>query len=277
MMSNVLPVSILVAVGAVFVGSRAPDPAPRSVTVVATEYAFSMPDTLRSGAVALRLVNRGHELHHLYLARLDAGKSAADLVAAMKAGGPPPAWATDIGGPNGADPGSTSLTTTVTLAPGHYAALCVIPGPDGMPHAVKGMHKDLVVVGPAASPPPRNAARDTVTLVDYAFDTHARFEPGVHRVIVRNTSKQSHELELARLLPGKTPADLAAWAEKMAGPPPAHFLGGVSPLAPGQSNELRLDLAPGHYVMLCFVPDARDGKPHVAHGMVHDFVIGKQS
>jgi hypothetical protein len=272
MLSHVLS-TVIVAASA---GGIQPGPAPRSphVTVVATDYAFSLPDTLPPGPVTFRLVNRGRELHHLYLVQLAEGRSAADFVAAMKAGGPPPAWSTDLGGPNGADPGTTSLATTVTLAPGHYAAVCVIPGADGVPHLMKGMYRNIVVGGPMRSSTRVAAARDTIALVDYGFDTHARFERGVRRVLVRNLSKQSHELELARLLPGKTPADLGAWAQKMAGPPPAHFLGGVSPLAPGQSNELRLDLTPGHYVMLCFVPDAGDGKPHVAHGMVHDFVIG---
>jgi len=28
-----------------------------------------------------------------------------------------------------------------------------------------------------------------------------------------------------------------------------------------------LDLAPGEYGLLCFLPDAKDGKPHFVHGM----------
>jgi hypothetical protein len=244
------------------------------VSVVATDYAFSMPDTLPAGATTFHLVNRGRELHHLYLARLPRGKTAADVVAAFKAGGAPPSWATDVGGPNGADPGTTSLAATVPLTPGHYAALCIVPGPDGVPHVMKGMYRDLVVT-PATQPARLDLtpARTIITLTDYAFQSSARLTAGVHRVLVRNAGMQSHELELARLLPGKTPADLAAWAERMAGPPPARFLGGISPLGPGRENELTLKLAPGHYVMLCFVPDAKDHKPHVAHGMVHDFVI----
>jgi uncharacterized cupredoxin-like copper-binding protein len=244
------------------------------VTVVATDYKFAIPDSLPAGATTFRLVNHGKELHHLYLARLANGKTAADLVAAFKAGGPPPAWSTDVGGPNGVDPGSTSLATTVPLTPGHYAALCIIPGPDGAPHIMKGMYKDIVVT-PSTRPVSLSLTKPagTITLTDYAFGMSGTLTAGVHRVLVRNTAKQTHELELARLHPGKTPADLAAWAEKMAGPPPATFLGGVSPLAPGHDNELNLALTPGTYVMLCFVPDAKDGKPHVAHGMVHTFVI----
>jgi uncharacterized cupredoxin-like copper-binding protein len=209
----------------------------------------------------------------VYLVRLQEGKSAADLLGALKAGPQMPAWATDVGGPNAVDPGGTSIATTVRLTPGRYAALCVIPGPDGVPHVMKGMIRDLTVTSgvSAASLGPRPDV--AVSLDEYGFRASTPLAAGVHHVLVRNVGRQSHELVLARLLPGKTPADLAAWAEHMAGPPPAHFLGGVSPIAPGQENEIALSLTPGHYVMLCFVPDAKDGKPHVAHGMVHDFVV----
>jgi uncharacterized cupredoxin-like copper-binding protein len=247
-----------------------------TVAVVATDYAFAMPDSLIAGETSFRLINHGRELHHLYLARLADGKRAKDFVAALKSGGPPPSWAMDVGGPNGADPGTSSFAVSVPLTPGRYAALCIIPGPDGVPHAMKGMYKDVVVTPAMHAVAHHRAASTpatTIDLTDYAFDIHGVLASGTHRVRVRNTSKQSHELEVVRLLPGKTPADLAAWAEKMAGPPPAHFLGGVSPIGPGRTDELTLDLMPGHYVMLCFVPDAKDGKPHIAHGMVHDFII----
>jgi uncharacterized cupredoxin-like copper-binding protein len=252
---------------------RATPPAGPVVTVVTTDYRFALPDTLTAGPTTFRLVNHGRELHQLYLVHLQDGKSTADLLKALKAGGPPPSWATDVGGPNGTDPGSTSLLTTVQLLPGRYAALCVIPSHDGKPHIMKGMVDSLTV-----SPGVRNASLGpepdlTVTLVDYAFRMSKPITAGTRHVLVRTEGRQSHELELARLAPGKTPTDLVAWAEHMEGPPPAHFLGGVSPLAPGKENELSLSLTPGHYVMLCFVPDAKDGKPHLAHGMVHDFLV----
>jgi uncharacterized cupredoxin-like copper-binding protein len=243
------------------------------VKVVTTDFRFDMPPTLTAGPTTFQVVNRGKEVHQLYLARLAEGKRAADFVNALKAGGPPPSWATDVGGPNGVDPGTSSPLATVQLAPGHYAALCVIPSPDGVPHIMKGMFADVAVT-PGIRTASSSAKPDlTISLVDYGYSFATPLTAGSHRIRVRNDGKQSHELEIARLLPGKTPADLAAWAEKMAGPPPAHFVGGISPIAPGQSNDLSLTLTPGHYVMLCFLPDAKDKKPHTAHGMVHDFVV----
>jgi uncharacterized cupredoxin-like copper-binding protein len=243
------------------------------VTVIATDYKLSLPSTLTAGPTTFRLVNRGRELHQLYLVKLANGKKAADYVHALKPGTPPPSWATDVGGPNGVDPGATSLAATVPLTPGHYAALCIIPGPDGVPHIMKGMYTDLdVTTGARAASLPAKPDL-TISLVDYGYGTSSPLTAGSHHIVVRNDGKQWHELEIARLMPGKTPADLASWAEKMSGPPPATFLGGVSPISPGKENELAITLTPGHYVMLCFLPDARDGKPHTAHGMVKDFVI----
>jgi hypothetical protein len=34
-----------------------------------------------------------------------------------------------------------------------------------------------------------------------------------------------------------------------------------------------VELARGDYVLLCFVPDAADGKPHVAHSMVRQIRV----
>jgi len=59
----------------------------------------------------------------------------------------------------------------------------------------------------------------------------------------------------------------------MQGPPPGQPIGGVAPLGRGQSNDLVVDLAPGEYGLFCFVPDAKDGKPHVAHGMLRQITV----
>src|SRR5678815_2352898 len=59
----------------------------RTVTVTATDYSFAAPDTIPAGLTELRLLNRGTEMHHAMLVRLDAGKTMADLFAAMQSEG----------------------------------------------------------------------------------------------------------------------------------------------------------------------------------------------
>jgi hypothetical protein len=38
-------------------------------------------------------------------------------------------------------------------------------------------------------------------------------------------------------------------------------------------NTIEVNLEPGEYGLICFVPDAKDGKPHIAHGMVTQFTV----
>jgi len=34
-----------------------------------------------------------------------------------------------------------------------------------------------------------------------------------------------------------------------------------------------VDLKPGRYALICFLPDASDGKPHFEHGMVREIEL----
>jgi hypothetical protein len=252
-------------------GARAGDVAPRVVTVVAYDFGFDAPEAVEAGLVTFRMMNRGPDLHHVQLVKLEGGKTIADLAAADPHG-PPPPWVVDVGGPNAAAPGGVSEVTLV-LEPGSYALLCFISGPDGKPHLMKGMVKGLTVTGApqaAAALPPADV---TVRLSDYAFAWEGPMTAGEHVVRVRNAAAQSHEIFIARLAPGKSAADVLAWLQEQDGPPPAIPLGGVVGLARGRENVFPVRLEKGRYALFCFIPDAGDGKPHVAHGMMREFEV----
>lgn len=244
------------------------------VTVTARDYAFDAPDTILAGLTTIRLLNRGPEPHHATLIRLENGKRIGDFHAALTAG-PLPGWAHEMGGPN-APPPNGETQATLDLAPGNYLITCYIPSVDGVPHFAKGMTRELVVAPPRRSAP-RPAAYvapgTTMTLTDYDFQLSAPLVAGTQTVRVRNAAAQSHEVVFVRLAPGRTAADFATWMEKPAGPPPGVLSGGTTPKADGEWNDLAMTLQPGEYALLCFVPDARDGKPHVAHGMIKQISI----
>ena len=40
-----------------------------------------------------------------------------------------------------------------------------------------------------------------------------------------------------------------------------------------ESGQFTVDLVPGDYALLCFVPDMHDGKPRLMHGMVKPFTV----
>jgi uncharacterized cupredoxin-like copper-binding protein len=245
------------------------------ITVTATDFKLDMPATIPAGAVNLRLVNSGKELHHAQIVRLDQGKTVADLETAMKHEGPPPPWLHFLGGPNGIAPGQEATGMT-SLAPGKYVLLCLIPGADGVPHLVKGMIQPFeVTAGGAEAALP--AASDTIQLSDYAFESARPITPGQHTFLVTNSGPQPHELVLVRMAPGKTVKDFGAWATTggMKGPPPALPLGGVAVIDHGESGVFTADLAPGDYGLICFVPDSKDGKLHLMHGMMKQITVGQ--
>ncbi|HET9984291.1 MAG TPA: hypothetical protein VFQ38_11915 [Longimicrobiales bacterium] len=249
-----------------------PAEGPNVVEFRTHEYQFDGPASVPAGPTTIRLVNEGKELHHLYLVRLEEGKTLKDLMGAFAAGGPPPAWAVDAGGPSAAMPGAT-IGASMELKPGHYAVLCVIPAADGQPHVMKGMVRELTVGEATGTPRALPAADIVMTLDDYSFTTDKPITAGRHTIRVENKAAQAHEMVLVKLEPGKTAEDFARFAEKPAGPPPGVVLDGVAGLAHGEMNEVTVDFQPGEYALLCFFPDAKDGKPHVVHGMARQFTV----
>lgn len=243
--------------------------APNVVEVTATDFAFAMPDTLPSGVTTFRLVNQGAELHHLVLTRIPDGMTLADFAKLPE--GPPPAGAVMIGGPNPATPGGSG-EATLDLAPGQYTVICVIPSSDGKPHVTKGMMRGLVVTAgnsTAALPTPDV----TMTLSDYDFQLSTPLTAGRRVIRIENTAEQPHELVFIKLNAGKTAQDVVDWAMKMEGPPPGVPVPGASPMSKGMSNTVVVDVTPGDYALVCFVPDAKDGRPHLAHGMMKQVTV----
>jgi hypothetical protein len=248
--------------------------APPVVEVHAKDFSFSGPKTVKSGPVTFRLVNDGKELHHLTVIKLAKGKTMADFDAAMKKQGPPPGWISEVGGPNAAVPGG-SIEATLALEPGTYALVCFIPSPGSpTPHMAKGMVSSITVL-PEANGATMPVADVTVTLRDYAFGISKPFTAGKHVVKVVNAASQPHEIVFVKLAPGKTMKDFQNWAERdaMKGAPPGAPVPGMAAIAKGHTASFPVDLAAGSYGMICFAPDAKDGKSHSEHGMITHFEV----
>jgi hypothetical protein len=247
--------------------------APHQMTINATEYKFDAPDEVRSGLMTVHLVDNGKELHHVSFVKLEDGKTLADFQQALAKKEPLPKWAVEHGGVNPPRPSGGMATATQMLEPGNYALVCFVPTADGIPHFAKGMIRPLVVTadsGPAAKEP---TADIVMTLDDYKFTTSKPITAGLHTIRLENAASQAHELVLARLVPGKKAADLPAWVEKPVGPPPAEPIGGVAGFAHGGTAYMTANFTPGDYALVCFLPDAKDGKPHFAHGMIQQIHV----
>jgi hypothetical protein len=244
---------------------------PPVVTITARDFAFTMPDTIRSGMTKIVLVNEGPTIHHAQLIRLEEGKTLADLQAALKAGGPPPAWIVDMGGPN-PPPTGGSTSTIQPLEPGNYAVLCFVDLPDHVPHFTKGMLKGFVVA-PATNNAVAPTPTVTMTVADYSFTVDTALTAGRQLVKVVNNGPQTHEVIVIKLDSAKTVDDFMKFMQTYKGDIPAEPVGGIAAVRPGTTNYFEVNLSPGEYVLICLLPDSKDGKSHVSHGMLQKLTI----
>lgn len=251
------------------------------VTVHAKDFAFDAPKTIPAGMTSFKLVNDGKNLHHLQIVKLEQGKTFADLQAFLKNPGPTPAWIVSVGGPNAAVPGST-IEATLNLEAGNYVIACFIPSPgDPAPHFTKGMIQPLTVTAASgvaqAGASMVDAPTPTVHLVlkDYGFAFSKPLHAGKNVIHVMNEGPQEHEAVFVKLAPGKHISDFNTWATTggMNGPPPAMPVDGMAGLAKGRTGIFTANLTPGTYGLICFAPDAKDGKEHSVHGMTSEFTV----
>ena len=257
-----------------YVAKQSAPPGPNATNIT---YSFEGPATARDGWVTVHLENKGFELHQVALWNL--GNLSYEAFVQSLASPPNATNGTmgpqRVGGVGAAGPGA-NVTAIVHLTPGTYAAICFIPGPSGMPHAVHGMIKKLTVVkgpGAGAAEPVANA---TLTLDDYKFNLSKNLTAGRHVVKVVNEGVSNHEAPLVKLAGNATAQDFLDYfapGHVPMGPPPVEGGWGAAPIAPGGVQYIVVELRAGHYAFLCFEQDHAQSPPHFALGMVHEFDV----
>jgi mannose-6-phosphate isomerase-like protein (cupin superfamily)/DNA-binding beta-propeller fold protein YncE len=247
--------------------------APREIVIKATDFSFEAPEKIEGGLVTVTMENEGAELHHLQLARLRDGVTF-DQVHKVLAEGPEETlfelleW---VGGPSLVSPGGQSRVV-LNIPEGQYLLLCFVASPDGVPHFAKGMTVPLTVTASSAdvSEPKADVS---VILTDFAFTMPAQIKAGKQTWRVTNKGAQPHEIPIARLMPGKTPQDALRFLQAPEGVPPFEYMGGLQAIDSGRTGWAGLDLPPGEYIALCFVPDPASGKAHIELGMIGMFTV----
>lgn len=241
------------------------------------------PETLPAGFHTFSLTNETENETDFVILQLANEAAGANLVeevgaidsAFMGEGDPAAAFRTVLegrtlwGGPT-ANPGEAA-SVGVELPAGRYVLL-------GSRYSEAGptsyaTHPLEVTVDEGAAPPTPDA---TVQLVDFAFALPADLAAGTQTWEVVNRGKQVHHVVLQKLKAGKTMDDVMAFAETFEGEDPTEAFAYVNMLSSGSSNFVELELTPGTYVALCFIPDyaeGGDGAPHMAHGMMQSFTV----
>jgi len=117
-----------------------------------------------------------------------------------------------------------------------------------------------------------------ITAADLSYSLSADHVPsGLVKTTLWNQGDQPHQAQIGKFKDGVGVADFQATLK--GGNPEAviglfaGFYGGPNVVAPGHSQTTWQNLPPGHYLLLCFVPDRATGMPHFAMGMYAPFEV----
>jgi hypothetical protein len=271
--------------------------------ITVTDDGVELPSEVAAGRYLVVLDNATPDDVEVSLILPPNGLTGDDLQATPAAEDMPPAWfyEASIAGGVAAGPGGIARSV-LELAPagGWVVDVQRYPAEDAsaatppadvderslLPSAVSGD----ATPGAEAEP-----MVDAVTMLqDFAFAIRTDLPTGPQVWQVTNTGTQPHHLVLFRV-PGPidddqvierleiefglrgedaTPtADMPAWAMD----PGAFEQVAYAPvLSAGRSEWVAMDLTPGTYVAVCFVPDRATGMPHALMGMVAVFSVAER-
>ncbi|MBX9657796.1 MAG: hypothetical protein K2X00_04455 [Nitrospiraceae bacterium] len=106
------------------------------------------------------------------------------------------------------------------------------------------------------------------TAHDYGFTGPERIPAGVTTMQIVNRGQDLHQIQLLKLLEGKTAEDFRAAVAAQPGQIPGwvKFVGGPNAIVPGGDALATMPLAEGEYLLICLIPNEQ-GIPHLALGM----------
>ena len=257
------------------------DKSPPVVEVTAVDYAFSSPDTVKSGWNTFRMTNKGKEHHLFVITELPEGVSYADFhdkvaapldsmrtlvrkgaidttAAQKKLARMIPDWfpqeTKPMGGVSLTAPGRTAKTT-LKLKPGNYVMECYVRTEERRFHFLRGMEKPLVVTKDSTDAMPPQADM-SISLSKGQMQADSVVSSGFRTVAVHYGKKAktdplylfNQHLHLARLDEDTSPEGLAGWMKwDPVMPSPVEFLGGPQSMLDGNTAYMHVDLSPGRY------------------------------
>lgn len=113
----------------------------------------------------------------------------------------------------------------------------------------------------------------TVHAKDFAFDMPKSIPAGPTTFRLVNDGKEFHHLSLIKLAQGKTLADFTEAVKSGKPPEWAVAVGGPNAAVPGQTIAATMNLEPGEYVAICFIPSPGEKAPHAMKGMIAPLTV----
>lgn len=267
------------------------------VVIRLTDEKIEAPATVTGGRVLLVQENAETILGHGFVMRLPDDVPEADLTAALAPGVPPlavatPDWfwrATFVGNADRSAPSGGRAVGLVDLEPGRYLA-----GDPYRPPA-EFARFEVTAPDPAVSTLDDPGEDVAATLVEMAIELPATIPAGPRVWEVVNKGAMIHEMAIVPVPAEATVEQVqealtAALAAEMAGGvfeeqgAPAGFgaewagwragpIAGVGVASNGRPVWPQIDLAPGRYAAVCFIPLPQTGQRHFEMGMATLFTV----
>ncbi|MGH3497152.1 MAG: hypothetical protein ACRDP1_06790 [Nocardioidaceae bacterium] len=275
--------SVVALAGPASVASAASGPAPAPVAhvFVTKAHQILMPVNLRPGMHKFVVRSGGHAAFQIV--RVHGAYTKAQLAHDVNwgLGRSKVRWEhrferhTRLLGGVAASPGHSG-TLWVTLRPGNYWVADTNATPT-LPRKIRTLH----VSGARLVTQAVRSFAHIAAIRDTTWAARPRWIPHTGVLTFTNKARDNHFVELAKLAKGKTIADFRRWINKVKsgqnpGRPPLNpawdMVTGV--VSPGASMQSKYSLAPGHYVLVCWWPDAdMGGMPHAFMGMYRGITL----
>jgi hypothetical protein len=263
-------------------------PTPVSITTSDApggRFTMQAPTTVKGGLVTIQFNNAGKAPHEAQLVRVDGTHTIQELLKVIGTSGPTkiPAWIHGGGGVAVVPPGQQG-STTENLVAGHYFVTDTQTGNSNTapPPSSRGAVAEFDVTPGTPGPLPATAGTikiSTPTKDHYQF-TASGLTAGANQVLFQNDSAPEvlHLVVAFPILPGKTLADVKkalASSGPPSGPPPVDFAKstGTEVIDGKQGLVTTLNLAKGHYALVCFINDRDDTKPHFLKGALKEVTV----
>ena len=229
--------------------SAGQDPvAPEQIQITVTDDSFEMPEELEAEPVTLTVRNEGKDPHITFFARLNDGSTQEDIDKAIVKGVDSLFPHITLAGNMEKVEPKAGTEVTMDFPEGDY--LVIDPEVAGDP--LYGFFSVVAATGPEVETPS----------ADYSIETGEFYfkitepVPGEATIEITNVGEQSHEVGI-----GKGPGGEGGEVTTIFAP------------APGGTMWTTLDLKPGDYTLICFLPDPETEKPHHKLGMEQEFSV----
>jgi hypothetical protein len=261
-------------------GGSSDEPTKVAVKVTETgkaDTAIAVPSTIKGGAVDLTLDNTANQApHSAQLIQIGEGHTYAEASAIINSERPLPVpdWIRAYGGIGNVEPGQTG-TATVKLDEGHYAV------EDDAGEGGAKPYTEFDVNDENDADLPDTDAKVTAATTgekdpEYEWQTDG-LKAGANTITFDAQGKEALHVIAAFPIKGNATIDQVGQELDSNGPPTSiDFEHGASTsvLDGGKTQVATLNLRPGRYAFICFLPDRDEpNKPHYKQGLLKEVTI----